>query len=247
MGVLPQVPYSQVTIAFGRRPHRDTLCHQWPSGWRPIQSLHQGPTQKSPRALSAVREVHQIRRAPSAKGQVSEKTQGLSAVQPNLDKAFAARLRTGQPQSATGAQHSQPAPRWRGHPPLEIPPRAAAMAPGDGRNNHTDIIVCFMARNAHTQQVIVRKQRPPGTGCLEHNQPTTRELSRTHIITTTHNHTTTPTSSTHPITHIHTIRKCKSSHPRLYLRITRTHTTKITPRHQSRKTSPISRIAESFT
>jgi hypothetical protein len=57
MGVLPKVSNSQVTIAFGRRPHRDTLHHQWPSGWRPIQSLHQGPTQKSPRALSAVREV----------------------------------------------------------------------------------------------------------------------------------------------------------------------------------------------
>jgi hypothetical protein len=63
-GVLPQVPNSQVTIALGRRPHRDTLRHQWPSGWHPIQSLHQGPTQKSPRALSAFREVRQIRRAP---------------------------------------------------------------------------------------------------------------------------------------------------------------------------------------
>jgi hypothetical protein len=82
---------------------------------------------------------------------------------------------------------------------------------------------------------------------LEHNQPTTRELSRTHIITTTHNHTTTATSSNHPTTHIHTIRKYNSSHPRLRLRITRTHTTKITPRIQSMKTSPISRIAESFT
>jgi hypothetical protein len=54
-------------------------------------------------------------------------------------------------------------------------------------------------------------------------------------------------SSTHPTTHIHTIRKYKSSHPRLRLRITRTHTTKINPRHQSRKTSVISHIAESFT
>jgi hypothetical protein len=86
-GVLPQVPDSQVTTAFGRRPNCHTLRHQWPSGWRPIQSLHQGPTQKSPRALSAVREVRQIRRAPSAQGQVSEKAQRPSAV----------RLRAGQP------------------------------------------------------------------------------------------------------------------------------------------------------
>jgi hypothetical protein len=32
MGVLPQVPDSQVTTAFGRRPHCHTLRHQWPSG-----------------------------------------------------------------------------------------------------------------------------------------------------------------------------------------------------------------------
>jgi hypothetical protein len=131
------------------------------------------------------------------------------------------------------------------------PPRAAEMAreagARDGRNNRAYITACFMARIARTQQGIARKQRPPGTGCLEHNHPTTRELSRTHIITTTHNHTTTTMSSTHPTTHIHTIRKYKSSQPRLRLRITRTHTTKITPRHQSKKTSPISRIAESFT
>jgi hypothetical protein len=99
----------------------------------------------------------------------------------------------------------------------------------------------------HTQQGIVRKQRSLGTGCLEHNQPTTRELSRTHIITTTHNHTTTATSSTHTTTHIRTRRKYKSFHPCLRLRITRTHTTKITPKRRSRKTSPISRIAESST
>jgi hypothetical protein len=118
---------------------------------------------------------------------------------------------------------------------------------GDGRSNHVDITACFMVRIGHTQQGIARKQRPLGTGCLEHNQPTTRELSHTHIITTTHNHTTTAMSSNHPTTHIHTIRKYKSSHPRFRLRVTRTHTTKINPRHQSRKTSSISHIVESFT
>jgi hypothetical protein len=45
-----------------------------------------------------------------SEGRVPEKAQGPSVVQPNLDKAFAIRLRTGQPQSAAGAQHSQPAP-----------------------------------------------------------------------------------------------------------------------------------------
>jgi hypothetical protein len=118
---------------------------------------------------------------------------------------------------------------------------------GDGRSNRADFTACFTARTAHTQQGIAWKQRPPETRCLKHNQPTTRELSRTHITTTTHKHTTTATSSTHPTTHIRTIRKYKLFHPRLRLRITRTHTTKITPKQQSRKTSSISRIAESST
>jgi hypothetical protein len=117
----------------------------------------------------------------------------------------------------------------------------------DGHNNRVDFTVCFTARIAHTQQGIVRKQRPPGTECLEHNQPTTRELSRTHITTTTHNHTTTTMSSTHPTTHIRTIRKYKLFHPCLCICITRTHTTKITPKRRRWKTSPICRIAESST
>jgi hypothetical protein len=91
---------------------------------------------------------------------------------------------------------------------------------GDGRNNRVDFTAYSMARIVHTQQEISRKQRPPGTGCLEHNQPTTRELSRTHTTTTNNNHTTTATSSIHPTTHISFIKKYKLFHPSLRLRIT---------------------------
>ena len=115
------------------------------------------------------------------------------------------------------------------------------------RSRRVDSTVFFMAKTAPTKPETAQKRRPPKTGWHGRSQPTTPELSRTHITMTTHNHTTMAPSSTHPTTHIHTIRKYKSSHPRLRLRITRTHTTKITPRHQSRKTSPISRIVESFT
>jgi hypothetical protein len=126
---------------------------------------------------------------------------------------------------------------------------------GDGCSNRTDFTACFTAKIARTKQGIARKQRPPGIGCLEHNQATTRELSRTHITTTNNNHITTTTSSIHPTTHISTIRRYKLYHPRFCLRITRTHTTKINPthttkinpKHQNKKTSPISRIAESST
>jgi hypothetical protein len=53
--------------------------------------------------------------------------------------------------------------------------------------------------------------------------------------------------SIYPITHISTTRRYKSYHPHSRLRINQTYTTKITPKHQNKKTSLISRIAESFT
>jgi hypothetical protein len=118
---------------------------------------------------------------------------------------------------------------------------------GDGRNNRVDFTACFMARTARIQQGIARKQRPLETGWLGHNQPTTKELSRTHINTTTHNHTTMATPSIYPITHISTTRRYKSYHPRPRLRINQSHTTKITHQRRSKRTSPISRIAESST
>jgi hypothetical protein len=117
----------------------------------------------------------------------------------------------------------------------------------DGRSSRADITACFMAKTARIQQGIAQKQRPQGTECLGHNQPTTRELSCTHITTTTHNHTTTATPSIRLTTHISTTRRYKLYHPRSRLRINRTHTTKITPKHQNKKTSPISRIVESST
>jgi hypothetical protein len=133
----------------------------------------------------------------------------------------------------------------------DYPPWAAAMAraarAGDGRSNRADITACFTVKTARTQQGIAQKRRPPGTGCLEHNPLTTKELSRTHINTTTHNHTTTTTPSIYPTTHIRTTMRYKSYHPHSRLRINQTYTTKITPKHQNKKTSPTSRITDSFT
>jgi hypothetical protein len=74
-------------------------------------------------------------------------------------------------------------------------------------------------------------------------------LSRTHTNTTSHNHTTTAPPNIHLTMHTNTTRRCKSyhAHPRLCTRISQTSTTQITPKHQNKKTSLISRIAESFT
>jgi hypothetical protein len=81
-----------------------------------------------------------------------------------------------------------------------IPPRAAAMARvvgvEDGHNSRAGFTAYFTAKAARTRRGTARKRRPPGTGCPGHNPPTTRELSPTHINTTSHNHTTTAPLST---------------------------------------------------
>jgi hypothetical protein len=106
----------------------------------------------------------------------------------------------------------------------------------DGRSSRVDFTACFMAKTARTQRGTAQKRRPPGTGCLGHNQLTTHELSCTHI-------------NIHLTTHTNTTRRCKSYYPhfRLRTRISQTSTTQITSKHQNRTTSLINRIAESFT
>jgi hypothetical protein len=65
-----------------------------------------------------------------------------------------------------------------------IPPRDTTMAlvvgAEDGRSSHADFTACFTAKTTRTQRGTARKRRPPGTGCLGHNQPTTQELSHTY-------------------------------------------------------------------
>jgi hypothetical protein len=119
----------------------------------------------------------------------------------------------------------------------------------DRRSSRANFTACFTAKTVRTQRGIARKRKPPGTGCLGRNQPTTQELSRTHINTTSHNHTTTAPLSIHLTTHTNTTRRYKSYHlhSRLCTRISQTSSIQITPKHQNKKTSLISRIAESFT
>jgi hypothetical protein len=73
-------------------------------------------------------------------------------------------------------------------------------------------------------------------------------LSRTHINNSL-NHTTTAPLSIHLTTHTNTTRRYKSylPHSHLHTRNNKTFTTPTTPKPQSKKTSPISRIAEFFT
>jgi hypothetical protein len=96
-----------------------------------------------------------------------------------------------------------------------IPPRAAAEGPvveaEDGRNSRTNFTVCSTTKTVRIQQGTARRRRPQETGCLGRNQPTTQELSRTHI-NNSHHHTTTAPLSIHPTTHTN-IRRYKSCPP----------------------------------
>jgi hypothetical protein len=134
----------------------------------------------------------------------------------------------------------------------DYPPRAAAtklvVGAGDGRSNRADFTACSTVKTARTQQGTARKRRPPEIGCLGRNQPTTQELSRTHI-NNPHNHTTTAPFRIHPTTHTNTTRRYKLYLPHSHRHTcnNQTSTTPTTPKHQNKKTSSISRIAESFT
>jgi hypothetical protein len=83
------------------------------------------------------------------------------------------------------------------------------------------------------------------TGWHERNQPTTLELSRTHT-SNRFSHTITAPLRTHRTTHTNITRRYKSYLPHPHPN-SKTSTTTITPKPQSKKTSPINRIAESFT
>jgi hypothetical protein len=133
----------------------------------------------------------------------------------------------------------------------DYPPRAAAMARlagvGDGCSSRTDITACFTVKAARTQRGIARKRRPPGTGCLGHNSPTTKELSRTHINThhpQPYNHGHAQHLPNHAYQHHQQVQvvppPLPTPHqPNLHHQ---NH-----PKHQNKKNLPISRIAESFT
>jgi hypothetical protein len=130
----------------------------------------------------------------------------------------------------------------------EYPPRAAemelAVGVGGVRSRRADSTVFFMAKTAPTKPETAQRRRPPKTGWHGRSQPTTLELSRTLISNPLH-HTSTPPPRIHRTTHTNTTRKYKSylPHPHLH---TSNNKTSPTPTPQNKKTSPISRIAESF-
>jgi hypothetical protein len=133
----------------------------------------------------------------------------------------------------------------------EYPPRAEetelAVGAGGVRNSHADFTVCSTAKTASIPQETAQRRRPPETGWHGRNQPTTLELSRTHISNPLSDTTTAPLRF-HCTTHTNTTRRCKSylPHPHPHTINSKTSTTPTTPKPQSKRTSSINRIAESF-
>jgi hypothetical protein len=134
----------------------------------------------------------------------------------------------------------------------EYPPRAAetelVVGAGDVRSSRVDFTACSTVKTAHTLQETAQRQRPPETGWHGCNQLTTPELSRTHINNPL-SHITTAPLRIHRTTHTNTTRRYKSylPHPHFHTHNSKTSTTPTIPKPQSKKTSQISRIAESFT
>jgi hypothetical protein len=133
-----------------------------------------------------------------------------------------------------------------------IPPRAAetklVAEAEDARSSRADSTACSMVKTARTLQETAQRRRPPETGWHGRNQPTTPELSHTHISNPL-SHTTTASLRIHHTTHTNTTRRYKSylPPPHLHTRNSKTSTTPTILKPQSKKTSPISHIAESFT
>jgi hypothetical protein len=119
----------------------------------------------------------------------------------------------------------------------EYPPRVAetelAVGAGDVRRCRADFIACSTAKTAHTLQETAQRRRPPKTGWHGHNQPTTLELSCTHISNPL-SHTTTAPLRIHRTTHTNITRRYKSYLPHTHLH-TSNSTTSTTPSPKARR------------
>jgi hypothetical protein len=236
---MTKLPFTTPSVAFGLASFTVTTSGTHPrTSKSSISCLKNMPDPKSStNARSSPRENPRTLRSPAAHGQ---DLRNQTPVRTTAVNSRCITLPTSTPQVRPLAVKI-------------IPPRDAAAAPmvgaEDGRSSRADFTTCSTARTAHTQRGTARKRRSPGTGCLGRNQPTTHGLSRTHINTTSYNHTTTAPPNIHLTTLTNTIRRYKSYHLHFCLRtrISQTSTTQTTPKRQNKKTSPISRITESST
>jgi hypothetical protein len=217
-------PASFTATASGIRPRTSISC---------ISYLKNMPDPKSSTsAKSSLRGNPKTLHSPAARGR------GLHSQTPVGTAAISSRCTT----SPTSTPLARPLAA------RNIPPRAAetelAVGAGDVRSRRADFTTYSTAKTAPAKPETAQRRRPPETGWHGRNQPTTLELSRTHTSNPLR-HTSTPPLRIHRTTYTNTTRKYKSylPHPHLH---TSNNKTSTTPTPQSKRTSPISRIAESF-
>jgi hypothetical protein len=119
----------------------------------------------------------------------------------------------------------------------EYPPRATEtelmVAVGDVRSSRADFTACSTAKTVRTLQETAQRRRPPETGWHGRHQPTTLELSHTHINNPL-SHTTTAPLRIHLTTHTNTTRRYNSYLPHS-LPHTRNNKTSTTPSPKARR------------
>ena len=221
------------SVAFGSASSTATVSEIHPRTFRSyISSLKNMP---NPKSSTSARSSHngnpKMPRSPAARGQ------GLRSQTPVEMAAVSSKCTT----SSTNSLLLIPLAA------RNIPPKAAEMelvagAEG-GRSRRAGSTAFSTAKTAPTKPKTAPKRRPPETEWRGRSQPTIPELSR---IITSHplHHISTLPLRIHRTTLTNTIRKYKS-----YLLHPHHHTSNIktSPMPQSRKTSPINHIAESFT
>jgi hypothetical protein len=169
-----------------------------------------------------------------------------------VDEAFAGRLRSGRPQSAVGTQHHQPAPRWRGPSPPGVSPQGrknGTRGQGRGRAQQPCRFYCLF----HGEDCVHPTRDCPETKATRDRMARAQPADNPRVVAHTYqqppqpyNHGPAPHPPHHAYQH-HQEVQIVPPPPHLHTRNSKTSTTPTTPKPQSKKTSPISRIAESFT
>jgi hypothetical protein len=219
-------------------------------GQRPLQPLHQGCPRTSRSCISYFKNTLDPKSSTSTKSSLRGNPKTLHSP---AARGRGPRRQTPVGMAAISSRCTTSPTRTPLARPLaarSIPPRAVetelVVGAGDARSSRADFTACSTAKTASTLQETAQKRRPPETGWHERNQPTTLELSHTHTSNPL-SHTTTAPLRTHRTTHTNITRRYKLYLPHPHTSNSKTSTTTTTPKPQSKKTSPISRIAESFT
>jgi hypothetical protein len=169
-----------------------------------------------------------------------------------VDEDLAGRPRSGRPQSATGAQHRQPEPRWRGPSPPGVSPQGrgnGTRGQGRGRAQQPQRFYCLFHGEDYAHPI----RDCPETKATRDRMARAPPADNPRVVAHTYqqplqpyNHGPAPHPPHHAYQHHQEVQIVPPPPPPPTSN-SKTSTTTTTPKPQSKKTSPINRIAESFT